>query len=343
MALTASRGVDLPKDLPDRVEVCPRPVDLRQSTDRFLEDWSPRVALFAGADFLPSAIPACEAAGISLILFDARVDARGGLRQRWTDLRLRARLRHFDRIFTATASDAQALRRMGADTRQVEVLGPFEEGTSALPCNEAERDNLAGLLAARPVWVAAGMAVDEFDAVEPAHRSASRVSHRLLLIVVPEDPDAGPGLAARFRSRGWSTALRTEGDEPEPAIQVYVADTDGEMGLWYRLAPITFLGSSLTWPGGGQDPYAPAALGSAVVAGPNTHEHAQATSRLLEAGALRQVEDRDGLGDAVTALLSPDRAAQQANRAWDISSQGAEASDRAATVILSQLRDGDAD
>ena len=341
IVLTASRGVILPDSLPARVEVCPRPVDLRQTTDRFLAEWAPRLALFAGMDFLPSAVPACSAAEVDLILLDARVDLRGGLRRRLADLRLRARIRHFDHIFAASAEDALTLRRMGAERGRVEVLGPLEEGAPALPCNEAERSNLADLLAARPVWVAAGILVDEFDAIEPAHRAASRLSHRLLLIVVPDRPEEGPGLAARFRSRGWTTGLRSEGDEPDPDVQVYVADAQGELGLWYRLAPVSFLGASLSWPGGGHDPYAAAALGSAIITGPYMHRHGEAAARLLDGGACQRVEDSDALGVAVTALLSPDRAAQQANRAWEIASQGAEASDRAVEVILSRLRSRD--
>ena len=316
-------------------------MDLRQSTERFLADWAPRQALFVGMDFPPSAVSACRAAGVGLILLDARVDMRGGLRRRLADLRIRPRLRDFDHIFATTAEDGLLLRRMGAETGRIEVLGPLEEGAPALPCNEAERSNLADLLAARPVWVAARIVVDEFDAIEPAHRAASRLSHRLLLIVVPDRPEEGAGLAARFRSRGWSTALRSEGDEPDPEVQVYVADTDGELGLWYRLAPVSFVGTSLAWPGGGHDPYAAAALGSAIVTGPYMHRHSDAAARLLDGGACQRVEDSEALGEAVTTLLSPDRAAQQANRAWEIASQGAEASDRAVDVILSRLRSRD--
>ena len=97
-----------------------------------------------------------------------------------------------------------------------------------------------------------------------------RMAHRLLLILSPATPEDGPGLRDALEAEDWVVALRSDGEEPDPEIQIFVADAPGEAGLWYRLAPITFLGGSLVRGGQGRDPCEPAALGSAILTGPDT-------------------------------------------------------------------------
>ena len=336
--LTSSRGVAVPPGLPKDIVTASRPVDVRQLVDRFLSETRPEVAVFAGLDFPAAALPACREAGIGLVLLGAGRAPALGLRQWWNDFRVRNRLRQFDHILAKSDMEAQELRRAGADARRIEVLGPLEESGPPPPCNEAERDAMTDMLAARPAWLAASVQPDEAPAVAVAQRIATRASHRLLLIVVPAKESDGPAISAGFAAEGWQTGLRSNGDEPDANTQIYVADTEDELGLWLRLAPISFLGSSLLRGGSGCDPGAAASLGSAILHGPHMHRHAETVERLTAAGAARRVEDGPGLGSAVSALLSPDRAAAQANRAWEIATEGAEATERAVEIILSLMR-----
>ena len=83
-----------------------------------------------------------------------------------------------------------------------------------------------------------------------AHRIARRAAPRLLLVIAPRHPERGPAIAESLRKQGWRVALRSEGVQPDAVIDIYVADTLGEMGLWYRIAPLNFLGGSLAEIGG---------------------------------------------------------------------------------------------
>ena len=332
--LSASRGVELPPTLPRGVARAERPIDLRQTMDKFVAEIRPKLAVFAGSDVMPAAIDACVSAGTATILICGETQTQSGLRRRWSDFRLRNRLRRVDHVFAASSRDAHHLRRLGADPERIEILGPLEEGTQSLPCDEREWDALADLMTARPVWLAAMVRKSELPAVEEAQRAASRTSHRLLLIAVPESASDGPAMAEWFREQGWQTGLRSAGADPDPDNQVYVADEEGELGLWYRLAPISFIGASLSpSEGGGHDPYGPATLGSAIVHGPHVTQFTSEFRRLGEGGGTRSIRDGAGLGAAVAELLSPDRAARQAHRAWEITFQGAEASDRVVGMI----------
>ncbi|MEM9475511.1 MAG: glycosyltransferase N-terminal domain-containing protein [Pseudomonadota bacterium] len=337
--LTTSSVDQVQAPLPEGIIHVQRPVDTPRAVARFLKHWRPDVAVFSGSEIWPACITGCNGAGIPLLMFDAHFPRQNRTRWRWAPWTAQVLLTKFDKILTGSHADAQTLRDLGVSPDRIEVPGFIEEGTAALPCNEGERDALAQALAVRPVWLAARVCFDELPALAAAHRQASRLSHRLLLILVPNMISRAVEFQAFFNDGTFTTGLRSAGDEPEEETQIYIADTEGEMGLWYRLAPITFVGNTLSHPGGGHDPYEPAALGSAVVHGPNIGPHEAVFSRMNAVGAARRVSTAGALGGAVSELLSPDKAAEMAHRAWQISSEGAEVSDRAIELIDAALGD----
>lgn len=335
--LTASRDVVLPSALPQRVQARARPADLKQKAERFLTDVKPDVVVLTGNDLVLSAIPACKSRGIPLLMVDAHLTGRSGAMRFLTDLRTRGRLRQFDRVLAASEADVAQFRNAGGDDAAVEVLGPLEPGPKTPTCDPDERDALAALIGTRPVWCAVALRTDEVAAVERAHREASRISHRLLLIACPADPGTEEAVAEAFAASNWSVGRRAQSVDPSPEIDILVVDDPGELGLWYRLSPITFIGSSLDEPGVALNPFSPACLGSAVLHGPEMGAHAEQADRLQAAGASVIVHNGQELGEAVMQLLSPERAARQAHRAWEVTSAGAESVARARQVILDAL------
>ena len=255
---------------------------------------------------------------------------------------MRSALALFSRVFAVDEAAARLFRKAGAPLGQVAVTGRMEDESAALPCLEAERATLAALLATRPVWFAAGLPVTEEAAVLRAHRAAMQHSHRLLLVLAPDDPADAAARAARLEaSDGWVVALRSREEEPDPAVEILVVDNPAEYGLWYRLAPVTFLGGSLTGTGAARNPFEAAALGSAILHGPRTGRFGPAFARLGPARATRAVASATDLADALGDLLSPDRAARLAQSAWAVVSEGSEVTD----ALLGQIRslmDGEA-
>jgi 3-deoxy-D-manno-octulosonic-acid transferase len=242
------------------------------------------------------------------------------------------------RILAPDAGAARRLRRLAGPAAAIETLAPLEPVPEALACNEAEREAMAATVTARPVWLAAGLPEIELPAVIEAHRAALRLAHRLALIVVPETPAEGAAMASRMaEAEGWITALRSTDDDLGEDCQVYIADTEGELGLWYRLAPITYLGGSLLGAGSLRSPYEPAALGSAILHGARPGAHGAAFSLLARAHATREVRSAAELGEAVGDLLAADRAAALAHDAWAASTAGAEVIDRVARLLLGTL------
>jgi 3-deoxy-D-manno-octulosonic-acid transferase len=210
----------------------------------------------------------------------------------------------------------------------------MEDGSSVLPCTEAERAALVRQFQTRPVWLAAGLPESEDAALIGAHRAALRLAHRLLLIIVPDPPERADALARQIEdAEGWTVARRSADEEPDEETEVFLADVPSEMGLWYRLAPITYLGGSLYGTGSRRDPFEAAALGSAILHGPQTGDWRAAMARLTEARATRPVSSPADLAEGLADLLSPDRAARLAQAAWAVTSAGAEVTDRVVLLV----------
>lgn len=317
-----------------RIAVQPPPNDTPPDVRAFLDHWRPDVGVFADGEVRPALLHEAGERGIPLLMVDARKPYFLRDREGWYPGLMRSALQGFRHVLALDEASARAFRKAGAALSAVQVTGRMEESSAALPCLEAERTALAKQLATRPVWLAAGLPETEEAAVIAAHRAAQSLAHRLLLIIVPQDPARGAGLAARLADEeGWVVADRGEEQEPESDVEVLVADGMAELGLWYRLAPITFMGGSLAGEGCLRNPMEPAALGSAILYGPRPGPYGATFGRLGAARAARAVGSANDLGEALSDLLSPDRAARLAQAAWSVASDGVEVTERVLALI----------
>ncbi|SMX46375.1 3-deoxy-D-manno-octulosonic acid transferase [Actibacterium lipolyticum] len=322
-----STGVTIPSPGPTAPEITdqPRPADSATSARSFVDQWQPDAALFFTSDLSAHLVLAADRGKAAIFMICDALPARLP----------RTILRRATRLFVTDNAQAERLRKAGIPDARIEITGPLCEGPAALPCNESERENLSRLMAGRQSWLAACTSAAEDIIVIEAHASVARHAHRLLLILVPGDPDRGPSLADNLRQEGWRVALRSTDEEPDEETQIFVADTSGEMGLWHRLAPVAFLGGTLSpdGHGTGADPAGPAGLGVAIMHGPKTSDHEDYYTKLDTAGAARTVRDAPSLARALETLIAPDQAAKLAHAAWEVSSSGAETTER----IVSQL------
>ncbi len=316
------------------------PDEASQDIQTFLDRWRPDIAIWTEADHRPALIAEVNQRHIPIILADAHAPDPNITTHRWWPGISGTLLSGFDHILTGNKAMAARYQRLGAKPEVTEIKGFLEEGTPALTHNEADRNSIAHGLGGRPVWLAMSVTDAEKDAVITAHHLAQHRAHRLLLILNPDDPGKGPDWARDLIRDGHNVALRSAGEEPNPTTQIYVADTRDEAGLWYRLAAIAFLGQSLD-SGGGVNPFEAAALGSAILHGPNIGNFRRSYDRLSAVGAARLVRDADMLGEMVETLLSPDIAASMAHEAWKVCSAGAEVTDRMLDLVLTRLDDGE--
>lgn len=289
----------------------------------------------------PRALAELAAArGLPLALADADIAGWPPLPfwQRVTGGRALARLARV--MVPDPASRAAALRR-GAMAGRVTVTGALTETRPPLRVSEAELSLQAEALGGRQRWYAVAVPESEEKAVLDAHHAALGLSHRALLLFQPALPARAPALAQRFEEAGLHVALRSEVDEPLPDHQALILDDPNELGLWYRLAPVCFMGGTLS----GDDlaarhPFEPAGLGSAILHGPVLTRHADVWRQLERAGATRLVPRASALADHLAVVMEPERAADLASRAWNVSTGGAAVARQIAEVVAGMLAEG---
>jgi 3-deoxy-D-manno-octulosonic-acid transferase len=307
------------------------PLDVPAWVRRFLQHWRPDVACFVESELWPNQLAACHAAGVPLMLINARMSDRSYARWRRAPSIARRLLGSFSRVQARGEQDASRLRALGAG--HVDCPGDLKFAAEPLPVDAAELDRLREVLGDRPRWLAASTHSGEEILIAEAHRLLAVDHPGLLTIVAPRHPQRGPALAADLKA-----PRRAAGEGPPSEGGLWIADTVAEMGLWYRLAPIAFVGRSLIAPGGGQNPLEPARLGCAIATGPHMGNFTDAVGLLTNAGALRCVADAAALAQFVGAMLDdPSQRCRLGAQARAVIQRHADLPARTAQALLSLM------
>jgi len=276
------------------------PLDVPAWIGRFLTHWQPDAACFVESELWPNQLAACHARGIPLMLVNARMSDRSFARWRRAPALARHLLGRFSRIQARGPQDAERLRALGA--ANIDCPGDLKFAAPALSVDEAVLDRLRAELDGRPLWLAASTHPGEEALVAAAHRQLSPRHPGLLTIIAPRHPHRGAAIATALAAPDLPATRRSAGQGP-PAQGIWIADTMGEMGLWYRLAPIAFVGQSLIPPGGGQNPLEPARLGCAIAVGPHCGNFSDHVTLLRRADALLEVADAPELATFVEDMV----------------------------------------
>ncbi|MEQ9241545.1 3-deoxy-D-manno-octulosonic acid transferase [Roseovarius indicus] len=327
----------LPQE-PASVYIHPTPADTSAAAQAFVSHWRPDLCVWTAGDLKPAILSAAHRTGMPLYLVDA--DEARLTQPGWRLLPSSSRtaLRRFAFIMARTQGTETFLRRrVGLRDTTIRVTGALREESKPLPYNESDHEELTGLLRGRPIWLAARLHVDELSTVLEANEAVIGMSHRVLLVIAPAEPDDTAPYHEALKASGMRYITWSEGSLPDETTQVILADTRGELGLWYRISPICFMGSSLIAGAHGSDPNEPAAHGSAILYGPNIRTYLAAYSRFAEAGAARIVRDVHTLAEAVQRVIPPDQSAAMAHAAWDVATQSAAVMDQLVDAILTAL------
>jgi 3-deoxy-D-manno-octulosonic-acid transferase len=304
------------------------PLDVPGWVARFLNHWKPDCAVFVESELWPGLLGAIDARGIPRLLINARMSAASTKRWNYLPAAARRLLAGFRIIHAQSDADARNLAALGMT--DVQAWGNLKLCGPVLPADDTALAALRALAPA-PLWLAASTHPGEEEIVIAAHRLLLAHLPNLLTIIVPRHPARGVAVAAL--ADGLKVALRSKSAAPA-AGGVYVADTLGELGLFYRLAPFAFVGNSLVG-FGGHNPIEPARLGRAVIAGPHLENFAEAAAALRAAGALREVTDAASLAAAVQAWLADPAGAAAAGAAAAAAFAGMDdLPGRIATLIL---------
>ncbi|SHJ65161.1 3-deoxy-D-manno-octulosonic-acid transferase [Shimia gijangensis] len=278
------------------------PLDTPQATRRFLDHWHPDLAVFVESEIWPNQIVMAHARGIPLALINARLSASSLKQWQKKPDTARSLLIRFDAIMTQTDGTRTALQSLGVLPDQLAVTGDMKAAAAAQPVDHAAAQTLESNLSGRPLWVASSSHDGEEADISAAHRIVTAKSPDALLILAPRHPERGDAVEALLRAEGWTVARRSKAQPITGQTQIYLADTLGETGLWYSLAPIVFIAGSFTTVGG-HNPYEPAHFDCAVLHGPHYANFELAYTEMHAANACQEVQDGRALGQTVSDLF----------------------------------------
>ncbi|WP_456767710.1 3-deoxy-D-manno-octulosonic acid transferase [Bradyrhizobium sp. USDA 3650] len=277
------------------------PYDSPRYVARFLDHWKPSLALFIESDLWPNLILAGAARRVPMVLINGRMSPRSFPRWRRMQGTISALLSRFDICLAQSKTDAERFAALGG--RDVVTTGNLKLDVPAPPADPAKLERLMATTRGRPIIVAASTHPGEEEMLVAAHRSLSGFFPQLLSVIVPRHPDRGSSITGLITASGLKPALRSRDELPTAATDVYVADTMGELGLFYRLSDIVFMGGSLIHHGG-QNPIEAIKLGAAIVHGPHVFNFADVYEALDHSGGARQADTQELLIKQLGQLLA---------------------------------------
>jgi 3-deoxy-D-manno-octulosonic-acid transferase len=276
------------------------PLDAPRFMRRFLDRWQPDLALFMESDLWPNMMIETSERGVPMILVNGRMSKNSFRRWRYLPKTIVNLLRRFDLCLAGTPADAMRLSELGAP--RVITTGNLKLDVPPPPADKVKLKALADAIGGRPVIAATSTHAGEEAAMIEAHGRLRMYFPSLLTLIAPRHPERGPGVIEIAHAAGLTASLRSRGELPNAATNIYVADTMGELGLIYRLAPIVFVGGSLVRHGG-QNPIEAAKLGAAILHGPHIWNFAEIYEALNRARGAELVGDADRLTAGLAAML----------------------------------------
>ncbi|ODR97854.1 hypothetical protein AUC69_01460 [Methyloceanibacter superfactus] len=281
------------------------PLDRQSYIRRFLAHWRPELAVLVESEIWPNLVLETKAEKIPLLLINGRMSMSSFKAWRRRPGISRPLFSAFDLVLAQNDSLAERFAQLGVtDSRNA---GNLKADAPPPPVNAEDKAQLTAALAGRPVWLAASTHPGEEEVIAAAHTLMKRTLPDLLTIIVPRHPDRGPDIVELLRASGLKAMLRSGGGMPETGTDVYVADTIGELGLFYALAPVAVIGGSMV-ARGGQNPVEAIKLGAAVLTGPNWQNFRDSYAELLKAGGCKEVGDAGSLATVALELLQDDAA-----------------------------------
>ena len=309
---TATSAALIAQRLPPRSTHQFAPFDAPGPLRRFLKHWHPDAAVFVESELWPQMLRRTRATGAKMALVNARLSEKSI--SSWAKIPKLAAyiLDVFDLILTQNDAMAEAMVRIHAPAPRVARGQNLKSFAGPLPADEDLIFEARAALGHGPVWIAASTHEGEEKIVLAAHKRLLKTRPDLHLILIPRHPERGSTVMQYIADTGLEFTRRSRGDLPDKAV--YLADTLGELGSWYALSPIVFLGGSLL-PIGGHNPFEVAQSGGTVLSGNHVSNFAETFSAMEAVGAARIVADAEDLAAQVDMLLGDTHTREKAIKA----------------------------
>ena len=298
---TTTSAEVMAKRLPERAFHQYLPIDNPAFTTRFVRYWQPTIALWFESEFWPAMLSSIKRRNIPLILINGRISNKTFKRWQQFEFIIKELLGCFTACLGQSEEDAYRLRVLGA--KDAMCLGNLKYAGLPIPVDAEKKKEILQQIGNRPLWLVSSTHHDEEAKIGRFLQELKEKHPNLLTLIAPRHPHRGEEIKNCLRDEyNLDVALRSKEEKITPKTDVYIADTIGEMGIWYEISPIVFVGGSLI-PHGGQNFIEPSRCRDAVIVGPHMHNFTDAMARAKKADAIIQVNDVIDLISVVDQLL----------------------------------------
>lgn len=313
------------------------PLDIAPCLDRFLDHWRPDLAVLVESEIWPVTLSCLTRRGIPLIVTNGRMSPRSARRWGAVGAIASAIFSRLPLVLAQSEADAERFRALGAP--EVRSAGNIKFDAEVPEAAPEVASALVAAIGGRPVFLAASTHTGEDAVVLSAFEAILARHPDALLVILPRHPVRGPAIAAEAETAGFKVARRTaEGVLPSRDTTVYVADTLGETGTFFRAATVALIGGSLVDGVGGHNPIEAARLGTAAVSGPYFANWLDVYAAFSDAEGLAIARDAGELAEIVLALIEdPDRRSRQASAAATVVDRLGGAVDQTVKAVLTRL------
>lgn len=299
---TTTSAEIMSKRLPERAFHQYLPIENPTYASRFVKHWRPDVALWFESEFWPSMLFCIKKRNIPLILVNGRISNKSFKRWQQFEFIIKELLDCFTLCLGQSEQDEYRLRVLGA--KNTLCLGNLKYAGLPLPVDENKKNEILQQIEGRTTWLISSTHDDEEYKIGKFLKELKQKVPNVLTFIAPRHPNRGTEIKERLQNElGLNVALRSADEKITPETEVYIADTIGEMGIWYDLFSLVFVGGSLI-PHGGQNFMEPSRCRDAVIVGPHMHNFTDAINRAKKADGIIQVNDVIDLMSMVEHLLT---------------------------------------
>lgn len=276
------------------------PLDIDLYVARFLDYWKPDVVCWLESEFWPNLLAKLKKNHIPVVLVNARISP--GAYKSWLKFRSFSTwiLSCFKMCLASTEDVAEKLQELGA--QNIKMPGNLKYAAGPLPIDNEALDHLRQALVNRVYWAAVSTHPGEEKIIAQVHKKLQEKIPDFLTIVVPRHPERGDILTEDFTQQGLKVSRRALDQDPSVSTDIYLADTLGELGLFFKSTAVVFMGGSFV-PIGGHNPLEPAYFGATLIWGPHMFNFSEIERSFLEEKAAYKVHSAAELERLLLDLL----------------------------------------
>ena len=302
------------------------PIDRRAYVDRFLDYWKPSVGFFVDSDFWPNLILSAKSKKIPLIVMNGRISDKSFAKYKENLSFCNPLMSAFIYGFGKSEEDRKRLEVMGVKTTT--CVGNLKYAVAPLSYNKDELTKLQNMIGDRPVFVVSSTHPGEEERLLCSFLTIKKRYPNVLMVIAPRHPARGSEIKELVEVNGLKAALRSEGEVIKSNTDIYIANTMGELGLFYTLSNVVFVGGSFA-PIGGHNPMEPARLHCVVLSGKLVHNFKETYDILVNENCVVMVSDEEDLASKVKSFFEhPDIMKQYMNKAFDVAERESAVLDR---------------